>query len=427
MSFKCEKIEFSYDIVPILTNISTEFEKGYFYGILGPNGCGKTTLLNILSGISDNQEGKVLFGNEEINIWTIKQRAKKIAYVHQKKDTLEFDFSVRDIIIMGRYAYLSRFNPISLDDNKVVDDIINEMGIDNIKDKSYLKLSGGEQQKVTIARAIAQEADILLLDEPTSHLDINYQIELMEFFRKLVSKGIIVIAVLHDLNLATQFCDKLVLMKKGRIISSGLVEEVITEENILNSYNIKVHISRNPITNSILISPLQKNRLYCLNNEKNLHGHLFHIHILVGGGSAIRILNSVQDYDISIGVVNVLDDDYSLAEKLNYEIISEAPFSPISESAIEKLKQVLRKTDLIIVSNMPFGNANIKNLEIINQFEGKIILFNETSIKDRDFTNGHAEKLYNSISRKTKVEIITDFNILLQKIEIHSHNGEIIE
>jgi iron complex transport system ATP-binding protein len=410
-SIKTEKIQFGYYDKLILDDLTFHFGKGSLFGIVGPNGCGKSTLLNLLGGILRTKFGKVVINDTDIKTLSYKEIAQKIAYVQQQKAPLEFNFSVEEVIMMGRYAYIERLTGESEEDKKIVLETMTKLNLIPVKDRPFSQLSGGEQQKVIIARAIVQQAKILLLDEPTSHLDINYQLEFMELFKKFVQQGIIVIIVLHDLNLAAQYCDKVILIKNGKIEAFGTVEDTFTRQNIRTVYGIDTMIRRNPITNTLFITPLRQHDYPEHPELQNIK-----IHVIVGGGNATQLLPLIKYFDISVGVVNVLDGDHDLATELGYELISEAPFSPISETSTQLLITKLNRVDCVILTNVPFGNANIKNLEVLQQFSKPIYILEQTPIESRDFTGGKATQLYNSLLTKKNVIKYSSIHDLLNKL-----------
>jgi cobalamin transport system ATP-binding protein len=418
MSIKANDIKFSYKIQPILDNIKMEFGKGHLYGILGPNGCGKTTFLNILAGILRQKHGEIVIENKKIEEYSNKDLAKTLAYVQQKGADLDFDFTVSELITMGRYAYIDRFSGESKEDQAIVETILKDLQIYSLKDRLFSELSGGEQQKVMIARALAQKGKILLLDEPTNHLDINFKLEFMELFKNLVKQGIIVILVLHDLNLAAQFCDKIIFLKKGKVEAFGTIAETITKENIKEVYNTEVVVGKNQITQSIFVIPLRNKAHFIETNLENVDMNklILKIHVIAGAGIATPLLIELQRYQVSIGVVNVLDDDHITAENLGYDLISEAPFSPISKQSENLLKRSLKDVHLVILTNIPYGNANIKNLEIINMYVGTIMILEETPIEDRDFTDGKATELYHKLCNKSNSTVFHSLQDMLPKI-----------
>ncbi len=411
---ECENIEFKYGTKLILSDISLQFNKGHLYGILGPNGSGKTTLIKILSGILKNDYGKVFIDEDDIKKLSIREIAKKLAVVSQS-NLIEFDFTVKEIIKMGRYAHVGRFERESSEDKKIINEIITKFRLNDLKNRNFNQLSGGEQQKVILARAMAQQSKIILLDEPTTHLDINYQLEFMEMLKEYVNKGLIIIIVLHDLNIATQYCDKIILLKDGLIKSLGDTQDIITRENIKSVYDVDVIIKKNAFTNSVYITPIGISNQF--NSSENGIGDKLKIHMVAGGGVALELLPKLKNYSVTVGVINELDDDLILARELNYEVITEAPFSPISDESTQELNELLKTIDLIILSNIPIGKGNLKNLKILNESNKNIIIHEITSIKERDFTGGLATKLYNEIKNKKNVKVINDSQKLIKIIE----------
>ena len=224
---------------------------------MGPNGSGKTTLLKVINGILKPKVGTVFLSNRNIFEMGEKERAKILASVPQ--DTyVNFDFTVWDIVMMGRFPYLNRFQWEREEDEKVVEYCMKLTNVLHLSERSIREISGGERQRVIIARALAQEPKVLLLDEPTSNLDISYQIEIMDLLRRLSrEKGIIIICAIHNLNLAARYCDRVVLLNKGRIVAMGPPEKVLTKDNIKRVYGIDVWISRHPITGTLYIVPLK--------------------------------------------------------------------------------------------------------------------------------------------------------------------------
>ncbi|MBZ9634945.1 heme ABC transporter ATP-binding protein [Clostridium sp. FP1] len=239
----------------VLKNINVNIERGKFYTILGPNGSGKTTLLRILSKSLPMEKGEIYI--DEVDLTQIKPKvlAKEMAVVPQSTE-IEFDFSVQDIVLMGRTPHISRFCSESEKDIKIA---MNAMKITNtweLRNKSINALSGGEKQRVVVARAIAQETGIILLDEPISHLDIHHQIEIMNQLKELnQNKNITIIAVLHDLNLAAAYCDHMILMHNCGVYKDGIPEEVLTEDIIKKVYGLDVYITKNPKTGKTFIMP----------------------------------------------------------------------------------------------------------------------------------------------------------------------------
>lgn len=228
---------------PIIKDISFEINDGEFVGIVGPNGSGKTTLLRTLVGLLKPSSGSVMIGNHHIDILDRKELARRVAFVPQLMEPVE-GFTVEDLVVLGRTPYLDRFSFENEDDMEAVKWAIEELRVEDLKDRPITELSGGEFQRVAIARALAQEPRVLLLDEPTSHLDIRYQVNICKLLRRIRSHRSIV-ATFHDLNLAARFCSKLVLLKNGEVVAEGPPSVVVTPENIWKAYRIKVSVKKN--------------------------------------------------------------------------------------------------------------------------------------------------------------------------------------
>jgi iron complex transport system ATP-binding protein len=235
-----------YNGTQIIKGISFNVALGEFVGIVGPNGCGKTTLLRALSGILRPSEGEIKIGNTSLSLMSQKELAQKIAFVPQMLEPVD-GFTVEELVLLGRTPHLNRFAFESEEDYEITKWAVDQLQIERLQDIPITHLSGGEFKRVMIARALAQEPKILLLDEPTSHLDLRFQIKIMRLLKRL-RQSRSVIATFHDLNLATKFCQRLVLIKKGELIAQGPPDEVITAENIWKAYRIKVEVKKNPRT-----------------------------------------------------------------------------------------------------------------------------------------------------------------------------------
>lgn len=247
-------LSFSYDKKQILNDINLSFSKGKFYSIIGPNGSGKSTLIKNLSKIIEPDHSTVFIDDEDICTLNNKKLARMMAVVPQNI-LIDYDFSVFDIVMMGRSPYKRRFEEFNAEDERIVEKYMKITNTWDQRDELITELSGGETQRVIAARALSQETDIILLDEPTSHLDIQYQIEFLNIFKKLRNEKVIIV-VLHDLNLASMFSDEIILIKDGKVTAKGKPQEVITRENIKSVYNISVEILQNPISKCPYIIPV---------------------------------------------------------------------------------------------------------------------------------------------------------------------------
>lgn len=259
MQLTAENVTAGYGKTEVLHSVSMRLHSGEFVGLLGQNGCGKSTLLRVLTHVLPHKLGAVTLEGKPITQWSALERAKRIAFVPQKEPT-HFDFTVRDVVLMGRYPHQPR-GGISPEDFDLATRAMQETDILALADRLITELSGGEHRRVLLARALAQDTPLLLLDEPTAHLDIAHQVELLTQVRNLVhtqERG--AMAALHDLNQAAEFCDKLCLMHHGTILAEGTPEEVVTVQNLRTAFQIDAEIETNPKTGRpflLRVSPLR--------------------------------------------------------------------------------------------------------------------------------------------------------------------------
>ena len=241
-----EKLNYSYGKKEVLKELSLDIDENKLTGIIGPNGCGKSTLAkNIIKYINGKFESFKIM-DIDIRQLSHKKIAQLISYIPQKS-TIISNISVFDYVLLGRFPLLKNsWDNYSEKDYEIVENNINLLNIKELKDRNVETLSGGELQKALLARALAQEAKILLLDEPTSALDLNNAVEFMKILKNIsIKKEISVIIIIHDLNLASLFCDSLIILKDGRFIEKGSPKEVINEENIKSVYNLDCKVCYN--------------------------------------------------------------------------------------------------------------------------------------------------------------------------------------
>ena len=237
MKLKIKDVEFSYASTLILKDVCMALAQSEMLAIVGPNGVGKSTLIRCIGRILKPSNGSILLDGQEIKEMGMMEIARRMGYVPQTSSSV-FPATVFDMILMGRRPHLGWRS--SEKDQEKVSEILKLLGIEEFAMRDFNEISGGQQQKVLIARALAQEADILLLDEPTSNLDIRHQLDVMEIIKKLVvEKGISAIMAVHDLNLASRYADRVIMMHRGSIFSAGNPASVLIPENIKHVYGVE--------------------------------------------------------------------------------------------------------------------------------------------------------------------------------------------
>lgn len=235
---KINNLSFNISDKLILDKINLNVDKHDTIGIIGPNGSGKTTMVKHFYRAISPKKSTVFIYGEDINNLNYKQSAQKISVMRQENPN-DFRFTVLDMVMLGRSPYLEFFESFGENDKKIAYDALDKVGMIKYLNQDYRVLSGGEKQRVLIARSLVQQSDILILDEPTNHLDVYYQWSLMDIISKLNKT---VISVFHDLNLAAKFCQKIFVIKEGKLILEGSPSEVLTEQLIENVFNVKVNI-----------------------------------------------------------------------------------------------------------------------------------------------------------------------------------------
>jgi iron complex transport system ATP-binding protein len=243
-----ENITAGYDGQPVLRDVRLTVAPGEFLGLIGPNGCGKTTLLRVISGVLPTMAGIVTVQGKNLREIGRRKLAQIMACLLQDL-SLDLDFTVRELVLMGRSPHLPRIGSETQRDFEVTEHVMGLCDVSHLANRSITELSGGERQRVLVAMCLAQEPRVLLLDEPTSHLDIGHQLSVLDLIARLNRQtGVTVIAVLHDLSLAAEYCQRLLVLNRGRVAALGTPAEVLTAEMISTVYGASVLIEPNPLS-----------------------------------------------------------------------------------------------------------------------------------------------------------------------------------
>jgi len=257
ISLEIRQVDFSYLDGPVLNNIDLSVKGGEMVGLLGPNGSGKTTLLKLASGILKPAQGEIRLDGDSICTLSRKYIARHVAVVPQQFH-IPFAFTSGEVVMLGRTPFFRALSEESEADSRAVNDALEQVGIRELAERRFDELSGGERQKVILAMALAQQPKLLLLDEPTVHLDIAHQMEILELVREFnKEQGLTVIAAMHDLNLAALYFDRLILLKEGRVWADGAPSQVLTEVRISEVFSASVRVEKHPLTGAphIVIMP----------------------------------------------------------------------------------------------------------------------------------------------------------------------------
>ena len=406
----CRNVSAGYRQQPVLHDISLTIQAGQMVALLGPNGAGKSTLLRVLTGLQPLSGGEVELFGRELRQLSAKERARLVAVVPQEVTT-PMAFTVAELVALGRSVPRGRWAALAAADRQAVEQALAYTDTLELRDRYYSELSGGEKQRAIIAMALAQEPQLLLLDEPTSHLDINHRLEVLQLLERLNrERGLTVMMTSHDLNLAAEFFPHLALLNHGRIAAVGAPADVLREDLLEEAYHCKLAVRRDP-TGILMILPT---RTATAPTGKR-------VHVICGGGSGVEVLRRLclAGWQVSCGALNQGDTDAQTAAALGIATALEKPFSPLSDATIAAAGQLAQAADVIVVCEVPFGSGNVKNLDVARQ-AGKPVLVNTRQVEARDFTpQREVPALLSALVERgaTPWEQVSDLLIALEKVK----------
>jgi len=394
------EIRYSSEAAAVVAQLTLALSPGLFTGIIGPNGSGKSSLIRALSRTLKPAGGAVLLDGQNLySALSARASAQAIGVVPQDT-SVSLSFSVREVVRMGRAPHLPvrPFASETVEDEQIVTKALRDARVEDLAERPVTTLSGGERQRVLLARALAQQPQILLLDEPTANLDLRHQAEALTLAQSLAHSGSTVLAVLHDVNLAAAYCDALVLLHGGQIAASGTPDDVLTAENLQAVYGARVWVRPHPITGQPLVLPLPEQT----HTEAKTRPR---VHVICGSGSGAGLLLALRDlgFPLSAACLHDGDPDAAAARMLEIPYASESAFSLLSYAALEQAACLAQSADIIVLSEVAFGRANLANLEAALSLRraGKRVVCQQLPKTDflsaRDFTGGAAHKLWSAL------------------------------
>ena len=345
----------------VVSNINIDINKGEIIALIGPNGAGKSTILKTISRGLEIIHGSIILENKNLKEYSYEELSKKMAVILTEKIKPEL-MTCRDIVATGRYPYTGRLGLLKKDDEEKVYNALNAVGGLDLADKDFNNISDGQRQRILLARAIAQEPQIILLDEPTSYLDIRHKLELLSMLIRMAKKNnITVITSLHEIDLAQKVADRIITIGDGDTVETGTPEAVFEEDKIKSLYHID-NGSYDTVFGSI---EMQKPA----GNEPK-------VFVIAGGGFGYSVFRDLQKKNIpfAVGVLNANDTDYAIARHLAAYIVTEKPFCKISAERIAEAKKIIDKCGSVICTVQDIGETNKKITELIEyaKNEGKL-------------------------------------------------------
>ena len=397
----------------ILDGLSFTVAEGEVVGLIGPNGAGKTTLIRAVDGLVAPAAGEILVDGEAVQSLESRERARRIAVLSQST-AVKFGFSVRDIVAMGRTPYATRMGKgDDLGATAIINDALERTSITDLADRSITEVSGGERQRVLIARAIAQQTPILLLDEPTASLDINHQIATLDFVRSLAQEGKAVLAAIHDLNLAARYCDRLLLLSDGMQRAIGTPDTVLRREYIEPAFGTDVAINADIITGTPRVTPL----------HSTLDVPDVHVYVIGYGGSAGPICRTLVSagYGVTVGIVRHGGPDDQLAQGLGIDTIAVPPSAPLDDATLLKHRETIERADATIVSPLNIGDRELPFVK--TALAGKQgIVIDDLPFSDRNYAGAAGIAVWDALG-DTFVTSSTD-NVLDTLATLLTHDSE---
>jgi len=374
----------------VLSEVSLRVEQGQMAAIIGPNGAGKTTMLKTLTGLLKTSAGSLQLCGRDLASLSPVERAAMIGVVPQGLE-MPMALTVEEVVMTGRAALIPRWSGPRREDRRAAERAMALADVIDLRSRLVTQLSSGETQRVLVAMVLSQGPRIMLLDEATSHLDINHRLEVMQVVQRLNrDEGMTVLMVSHDLNLAADYCQELFLLRDGKLLASGPPISVLTEELLRQAYCCTVHVETSPGSGRVRVTPIEDHSI-------ELCGEGLHIHVVGGGGSCEWLLRRlmVGGYRVTAGVLNEGDSDAVVAQALGIEVVLEKPFSEIGSEPMARAGQLAADAAATIVVDVPFGPGNVQNLSLGKRALGcGKMLFLAEGIDDRDFTgDGSAGRL----------------------------------
>ncbi|GBG58117.1 cobalamin/Fe3+-siderophore ABC transporter ATP-binding protein [Sporomusaceae bacterium FL31] len=379
----------------ILKDINLTVRPGEFIGIIGPNGAGKTTLLRSLRGLCPVISGSVTITGQPVSSMTDKQLARIMAYMQQDVN-ISFGFTALEVVLAGRYPYLEWWQNESNEDYELARKYMQFTGVEKLAGKSVQRVSGGERQRILLAKVLTQETPLILLDEPTASLDLVYQEEIFRHCQTICKQGKAALLVAHDIKLAAKFCTRLILIADTRIVADGEPAQVITVENLRKSYGLHSAVFINQVTGHLDI------HTYDCSAEITEQQR---VHVIGGGASAGPIIRDLYEkaYTLSGGVFHCGDADIEIAQAFSVDYLAEPALCAIGESLGQQNRIKIEAADWTILCNLCYSNQNLDNLQAAFTAR-KLIVIEDTPIEERDFTGGEAAALYQKLVSMPQVD-----------------------
>jgi iron complex transport system ATP-binding protein len=385
-----EAVSVGYDSA-VVADATFEVRPGEIVGLIGPNGAGKTTLVRAVTGGARIFGGAVTVAGRAVGGYSRLELARLVAVLPQTAPS-SFAFTAKQFVEMGRHAHVSRFGDLGSLDHAAVDRALALTDTGSLAHRRVDKLSGGDLQRLTLAQALAQEPSVLLLDEPTSHLDLNHRLQVLDVVRLLADGGLAVLAVFHDLDMAARYSDRLVVVSGGGVHTQGSPEQVLTRATLAAVFGVAAVIGRDPVTGTVQVLPVLRSE------GAGVAPRGVRVHVVSGSGTGAAIMRRLvlDGFEVSAGALSSDDTDGAVAGALGLHMREIAPYAAMTaedEGATHALAAV---ADVVVAVATPYGPENIGNLRAVAGRAASTVLVGDIT-PEMDFSRGEATALWNAL------------------------------
>lgn len=378
----------------ILESVDLEVRRGELLGVIGPNGAGKTTLLRLLAGIRTPTDGDVRLDGRPLSGMSARERARRIAFMSQES-TQPLPFTVMEVLLMGRYPHLRRFEGEGVEDLSRARQTLSYVGLSGFEDRSMAELSGGERQLVLFAKSLMQDTEVLVLDEPSSSLDIGHQDRIFSMTQELARERRAVVASVHNLGVAAEYCSRLLLLEKGTVAADGRPEDVLKPRTLDRVYGVRTLVSPSTATGSLTVTVV----------PGRTGGRGSRVHLIGGAGSAVNMTRELYrlGYSLSGGIAHEHDSDQKLWKSLGIPCVSVGAFSRITEEEVAAAAPLLEEAEVTVLCSFPVGAGNLGNLSLARRARRLVILQPGPGDLQRSFFSMEGRVLFDEICRGARL------------------------
>ncbi|MGA8665046.1 MAG: ABC transporter ATP-binding protein [Thermoplasmata archaeon] len=355
-------------------SVSLAVPRGEVLALAGPNGSGKSSLLRAIVGLEPISAGSVHLQGRPLPSLSLRERARVVAWMPQEEAPGD-NVPLLDYVRYGRFAHIPPLAPERPADARAVAAALADADVTDLASRGILTLSGGERQRARLARTLAQETPILLLDEATAHLDIGHQLDLLGRIRRIARRdGRAVVIALHDLNLAARFADRVAVLSHGQLVAEGTPEAILSPELLVRVWGVVAEVRRDEATGLPYLIPQLPLGLGPLSVRRSRR---LRVHVVAGGGTGVLLLRRLveEGFEVSAGALPLFDSDTETAHELGVSVAVEIPFAPLGAEARARNRVLLAAAEAIVVAPFPVGPSNLANLEDLQEFSSRIPIF----------------------------------------------------